>query len=248
LAQIGSFDETRQYGEEATRTAMERNYPLSIVFAYYAVGAADLIRGEFDGAIEALEHALSICEAAEIPVQRAPVISGLSAAYAFAGRFHDGLRLLESTSDRSWMTQERAEQVPLGKALGMVWDVETYLLAGRYSEAEALARQVLAVFGKSKHRGSEAWIKYLLGDILAHRDSSHVTQAEEHYREALLLSRELGMRPLQAHCHLGLAQIHSESGNRSLARTEIQAASDLYHAMRMFYWLDKANRTLPAVS
>ena len=90
LAQIGNFNETARYGDEAIQTATEREHPLSIVFAYYAVGAVALIRGEFDKAITALEHGLKVCEAAEIPVQRPLVASGLAAAYAFVGRFERG--------------------------------------------------------------------------------------------------------------------------------------------------------------
>ena len=57
LAQIGNFSETLRYGEEAIQTATERDWPLSIVFAYYAVGAVALIQGEFDQAIAALSTA-----------------------------------------------------------------------------------------------------------------------------------------------------------------------------------------------
>ena len=196
LAQIGNFSETLRYGEEAIQTATERDWPLSIVFAYYAVGAVALIQGEFDQAIAALEHGLKVCEASEIPVQRPLVVSGLAAAYAFVGRFDEALRLLENSANRSvWMPEVGSQQVPRGKAMGMVWEVETYMLAGAHSEAEALARRALAVFAESKHRGSEAWLRYLLGDLLARPYPAHLIQAEASYREALTLADDLRMRP-----------------------------------------------------
>jgi hypothetical protein len=34
-------------------------------------------------------------------------------------------------------------------------------------------------------------------------------QAEAHYRQALTLTEELGMRPLQAHCHCGLGTLYA---------------------------------------
>ncbi len=249
LAQIGKFSETLRYGEEAIQTATERDYPLSIVFAYYAVGAVALIQSEFDQAIAALEHGLQVCEAAEIPVQRPLVVSGLAAAYAFVGRFDEALRLLESTADRSIsMAGAGSPQVRLGRAMGMVWEVETYMLTGRHSEAEALARRVLAVFGESKHRGSEAWLRCLLGDLLARLYPAHSIQAETSYREALTLAQDLGMRPLQARCYLGLGQIHTQSKNAHVARSEIHAAGELYRAMRMPFWLARADRALAAIS
>src|SRR5574341_1447380 len=70
LAQMGDFSRTVQYGDEAIQTATDREHPLSIVFAYYAIGAAGLIQSEFVQAVVALEYALKVCEAAEIPVQR----------------------------------------------------------------------------------------------------------------------------------------------------------------------------------
>ena len=249
LAQIGRFHETLRPGEEAIQTATERNYPLSIVFGYYAVGAAALIQGDFDRAIAALEHALKICETAEIPVQRPLVVSGLAVGYAFVGRFDEALQLLESAADRTTrMMGGETQQVPLGKALGMVWDVQTYLLASRYSEAEVMARQALDVLGKSQHRGSEAWLKYLLGGILARREPPLSSQAEASYAEAIILAGELRMRPLQAHCYFELGQVRAQSKSSQAARTEINAANELYRDMGMLYWVNRADLALAAIS
>ena len=37
--------------------------------------------------------------------------------------------------------------------------------------------------------------------------------AEGYYREALALASQLGMRPLVAHCHLGLGTLASRTGD-----------------------------------
>jgi hypothetical protein len=125
--------------------------------------------------------------------------------------------------------------------------VEAYMLAGKHKEAETLARQNLAVFAESKDRGSVAWQKYLLGETLIRRDASLSTQAETSYREALTLAHELGMRPLQAHSYLGLGQIHTQGKNACVARSEILAASELYRAMSMPFWVAKAELALEAI-
>jgi class 3 adenylate cyclase/tetratricopeptide (TPR) repeat protein len=249
LAQIGKFRETIQYGEQAIQTATERERPLSIVFAYYAVGAVAVIKGDFDQAIAALEHALKVCEAAELPVQRPLVVSGLAAAYAFVGRFDDALRLLESTANRGvWVIEAGSRQAPLGKAMGMVWEVEAYMLAGRYKEAETLARQNLAVFADSKDRGSVAWQRYLLGETLMRCDASLSRQAEASYREALALARELGMCPLEAHCYLGLGRAHARLNDLAKARAELVSAAELYRSVSMQFWLSKAEAALADLS
>ena len=245
LAQIGNFSETRQYGDEAVQTATERDYPLSIVFAYYAIGVVALIKGEFDQAITALERSLSVCEAVEIPVQRPLVVSCLAAAYAFVGRFDEALGLLQRTTDRNaWLTGAGSRQLPFGKAMRMVWEVEAFMLTDQRCEAEALARTVLGVSRESKDRGSEAWLRCLLGDLLARASSM---QAEDSYREALALAQDLGMRPLQAHCYFGLGQVHAQCGKAPLAQSELHAATELYRTMSMSFWVAKAEIALAAV-
>ena len=49
--------------------------------------------------------------------------------------------------------------------------------------------------------------------------------AEDHYRQALALAEALGMRPLQAHCHLGLGMLYAATGQREQARTTLATAS-----------------------
>jgi hypothetical protein len=61
------------------------------------------------------------------------------------------------------------------------------------------------------------------------------------------LAEELGMRPLQAHCYLGLGTLHGKAGQREQARTELSAAITLYRAMDMTFWLPQAEATLARV-
>jgi Flp pilus assembly protein TadD len=84
----------------------------------------------------------------------------------------------------------------------------------------------------------------LLGDIAAQREPPEVEPAEAHYRQALALADELGMRPLQAHCHLGLGTLFAKTGQREQARTELSTAIDLYRAMDMTFWLPQAEAAL----
>jgi len=73
-------------------------------------------------------------------------------------------------------------------------------------------------------------------------------QAEANYAESLGLARELGMRPLQAHCHLGLGHIHAQAEELAKARFEFLAAVELYRAMSMPFWLLKAEAALGALN
>ena len=54
----------------------------------------------------------------------------------------------------------------------------------------------------------------------------------------LRLSDELGMRPLQAHCHFGLGNNYVAMGSGEQARAELSSAIDLFRSMDMTNWLD----------
>jgi len=55
------------------------------------------------------------------------------------------------------------------------------------------------------------------------------------------------MRPLVAHCHLGLGTLYAKTGQREQAHAELSAAIDLYHAMGMAFWLPQAEAALAQV-
>jgi hypothetical protein len=61
------------------------------------------------------------------------------------------------------------------------------------------------------------------------------------------LALELGMRPLQAHCHRGLGTLYAETGQREQAHGELDTVSELYRAMEMTFWLAKAEAMLAQV-
>jgi hypothetical protein len=74
-----------------------------------------------------------------------------------------------------------------------------------------------------------------------------VPEAEGHYGRALALADELGMRPLVAHCHLGLGTLYAKIDQREQARADLSAAIDLYRAMEMTFWLPQAEAALAQV-
>jgi hypothetical protein len=84
----------------------------------------------------------------------------------------------------------------------------------------------------------------LCGEITAHADASKVDQAESYYRQALSLADELGMRPLAAHCHLGLGTLYRRLGRDEVARAELATAAEMYRAMEMPFWLARAEAAL----
>ena len=121
---------------------------------------------------------------------------------------------------------------------------EAHLLAGRLEEAHALAERALALAREHQERGHQAYALRLLGEIAAHSVPPEVEQAEAFYRQALALADELGMRPLLAHCHCGLGILYTQVGRPEQARAELSAAIELYRAMEMTFWLERAEIAL----
>jgi tetratricopeptide (TPR) repeat protein len=121
---------------------------------------------------------------------------------------------------------------------------EAHLLAGRLEEAHAVVESALAHARAYQERGDQAYALRLLGDIAAHREPPESVLAEVHYRQALTLAEELGMRPLQAHCHRGLGTLYARSGSREQARAALSATIALYRAMDMTFWLPQAEAAL----
>jgi hypothetical protein len=52
------------------------------------------------------------------------------------------------------------------------------------------------------------------------------------------------MRPLVAHCHLGLGKLYRRTGNRGESQEHLNVAMAMYREMGMTYWLEQAEAEL----
>ena len=64
------------------------------------------------------------------------------------------------------------------------------------------------------------------------------------FREARDLAETLGMRPLAAHCLLGLGRLHLRAGRADLGREHLSAAGTRYAAMDMALWGEQVRAEL----
>ncbi|MGQ0579155.1 MAG: tetratricopeptide repeat protein [Betaproteobacteria bacterium] len=74
--------------------------------------------------------------------------------------------------------------------------------------------------------------------------SAEVNQSEDAYLQALALATELGMRPLVAHCHLGLGKLYARTAQREEASEHLTKATAMYREMDMRCWLEQAQAAL----
>jgi class 3 adenylate cyclase/tetratricopeptide (TPR) repeat protein len=145
------------------------------------------------------------------------------------------------------LAQSIATEMVCTQALCRLSLGEAQMLAGRLEEAHALAEGALVLAQQHQERGNQAYALRLLGEIAARRELPEWEQAESHYRQALALADELGMRPLVAHCHSGLGTLYLKMAQREQAHTALSAAIALYRAMEMHFWLPQAEATLAQV-
>jgi tetratricopeptide (TPR) repeat protein len=162
------------------------------------------------------------------------VASTLGAAYTYAGRVDEALPLLEQAVERAAAMKLRANQ-----SLRLARLAEAHVKAERAETAFPVAAQALDLAQELRERGHEAHVLRLLASIEMEREPPNLDRAEEGYRKALAIAEELGMRPLQAHCQLGLGRIYQRSCDGEAAAL-IAAARDLFQAMDITFWLQDA--------
>jgi tetratricopeptide (TPR) repeat protein len=237
-AELGEFAAGMAHGEEAVRTAEAADHPYSRIAAYHGIGRLSLRKGDVHHAIRMLERGLELARVWQVLTRLHHIAADLGAAYALAGRVTEALPLLEQAVQR-------------GSAIRVVYQAlwvaglgESYRLARQLEEAMHWAGCALEHSRAHRERGHQAWALRLLAAIAAQRESPEVEQAAAYYRQAFALAEELGMRPLMAHCHLGLGTLYRTRGRQEPARTELSAAIALYRAMDMTLWLPQAEAAL----
>ena len=228
LAERGRFPEATALAEEAMQIAEVDQGKHERVWSRVAAGRVALVQGEVERTVGLLEPILPLAQD-NVDVYISRIASMLGAAHLLAGRKIEALPLLERAAEHG-----HAIGLMDGHSLVLALLAEGHLRAERCDAATRTAGEALALARQYGERGWEAWTLRVLGEIAAERSP---TEAADHYREALALASELGMRPLQAHCHLGVARVTGAADERT-------AAVDLYRAMNMRYWLEQAEKEI----
>jgi DNA-binding NtrC family response regulator/tetratricopeptide (TPR) repeat protein len=242
LIEQGDFAEARTRAEEAVRIAEEADHPYSLVGAYRSLGCVHLRAGDLEHAIHLFERGYRLCQAWKIPTWFFGISSFLGEAYILSRRVAEGLPLLEHMIEQSIAMGHRHAHTRPAIVLS-----EGYRLLNRIDDAIRLARQALHFSRTHRRPGDEAWALRALGEIAAHREPADVGDAETSYREALAHADKLGMRPLVAHCHLGLGRLYELVGQDHGEREHLMTAATMYGDMGMTSWLEQAKAAMNRV-
>jgi hypothetical protein len=123
---------------------------------------------------------------------------------------------------------------------GLLSDAQTEAARDRAEKGLALATEL-------GERAFEAEALHVLSKISAGNDVGHLEPAFVASRKAMELATDLGMRPLVAHCHLGLGKLYRRTDNREQAQEHLGTAATMYREMGMRFWLEQVEAEIAAL-
>jgi tetratricopeptide (TPR) repeat protein len=235
LTHVGNFAEALAYGREAMELAEATERAGSLVLASIGLAFHYVWAGNVRAAQSVAERGLVICESSALPLLSGMLMVQSGYIYALSGQVEKALPIF--ANGRAW-----ADSIGLiaNHAVGLVFLAHAYRLSGRIDEALSTCDEALGLARRYKERGHEAMALRVSAEIFAHRRPLDAPTAEGRYREALSIAAELGMRPLVAHCRLGLGELYRRTGNREQALENLTTARTMYGEMGMRFWLEQA--------
>jgi len=236
LSELGRFDEAIGHAQAAVRITETVDDPHTLFFGLFALGLTHLRRGDHPSAIPTLKRVLDLCRTWQDLARTQVVAAVLGAADALAGHADEALALVASAVEDFRLRQIHARPAFILLSAGMA-----YLSLGLIDQAVSHTREALALTRRLGARGNEAHALRLIGDIAT---TSGDKEAEEYYRQSMALAEPRGMRPLVAHCHLGLGKLYRRTGRDEQARECLNLATKMYREMDTTYWLGRAESEL----
>jgi class 3 adenylate cyclase/tetratricopeptide (TPR) repeat protein len=242
LAQIGRFADAITYDAEVLHIAEPTRHPFTIGQAHRATVTLYVLMGDWARARSLSEQWIAGVRAGNVVIQLPWAISSSAWILARVGetgdaldRLREGEQLVERQTERKLVATAGWDYHSLGRSS---------LLLGRLDDAQRLGNQ--AVEYSSHQFGNAAHGLHLLGDIATHPDRFDAERGEYHYRKALSIAESHGMRPLVAHCYLGIGKVYHRTGKHQEAGEFFNSASAMYRDMNMSFWVKQAEEEMVA--
>ena len=163
-------------------------------------------------------------------------VPAVGLAYVYRGQVDAGLALLEEARVQRHVL---FSPIRVGAVLA-----EGYLVAHRPHDAHSAALRALEVAQQQGAMATVARATWVIAGTMSALDPGVAPEASSAYRHAADVAEQLGMRPLVAHCHLGLGKLYRRTGKREQAQEHLTTATRMYREMDMRFWLEKAEAEL----
>ena len=236
LAELGRFAQAEPHGIEAIQIAEPTNRAFSIGIAYRTAGTIYLAKGDWTRARPFIARASEVFRRASITLHLAWAVARHAWVLGQVGEsseastwLEEGAQLEERLAARGVAHFPPSDYHALGRAS---------LVLDRLDDAQRFGRRALE--SSATHPGFAAHAHHLLGDVASDPERFDPATGEAHYRQALALAEPRGMRPLIAHCHLGLGKLSARLGKHDQSRKHLTDARSMYTEMGMPFWLQQA--------
>ena len=235
LIELGRFSEAAKYEAESIQLAEPTEHAHTIVWAHLTASILHLFKGEWAKAHLLIEQWINIRRSLDVAVLLPWAVS--SSAWALA-QIGEASEALSRVREAEQLLERQTTSGIVGHRSRSYYAVSrACLLLGRVDEARQLGSR--AVESSQRQPGFRAHALHLLGDLAAHPDQFDAEGGIAHYRQALALAQSHGMRPLVAHCALGLSKLYLRTGKSEQARKNLTAATTMYREMDMDFWLEQ---------
>jgi tetratricopeptide (TPR) repeat protein len=236
LAELGRFTEATDYEGAIVRLAEPTQHAHTIGWAQFAGSMLHLIKGDWPKACTLVELLIATLRSGNVDVSLPWAVAASAWPLAQIGessealeRIREGEELLERQAKRGIVAHRGWAYNALGRAC---------LLLGRLDEARRFADR--AAESAQRQPGFAAHALRLLGDIATQADGFDAERGIACYNRAHALAERHGMRPLAAHCQLGLGKVHRRTGAAEQAHEHLGTATTMYGEMGMGYWAEQA--------
>ncbi|MBI2963622.1 MAG: AAA family ATPase [Deltaproteobacteria bacterium] len=190
-------------------------------------------RGEYAEAMRWADQSLEIAQViGNVATLRAASAIALGARHELAEPFAPA-RYLKPIEDGFAMASN------LSLDVGVIVDV--LLGAGEVALAERVARLAL---DRAGGRLREMHARLALGDVLSRLGSEHHREAAECFEQAGAVAREVGLRSMAAHAHLGLGRLATWSADPIARDRHLRAAREVFAELGLRRHAERAERAL----
>jgi class 3 adenylate cyclase/tetratricopeptide (TPR) repeat protein len=236
FTQLGRFAEAIQYGAEMLQLTESMQAPFTVGGAHLIMATVHSFKGDWARALPLNEQAIALFRTRNVALLLPGVIATSARVLAQLGEAREALTRLQESNELLERQAARGMILQLGLAYHTL--AGAALVLGRLDDARRLVDR--AVEFSAGRQGVVAHALHLRGNIATHPDRFDAEQGELHYRKALALAEPRGMRPLVAHCHLGLSKLYQRVGKQEQADEHFTTATTLYREMDMPFWLEQA--------
>src|SRR5262249_33134095 len=158
LVECGDFSAGMRHAKRALAVAEAAKHQLSALPGWLSIGYVLSRTGEIQGAVDALERGLAVCDRWSFRVWRIRLVSSLAVADARSGSVAEALELAgQAVSDSEKMrliVDKPRLLIRLGQVSLAAREIETALMPGKEATAIAMTHEA---------KGDEAWARFLIG-------------------------------------------------------------------------------------